>query len=297
MDLGEVDLFASSMKQANLINANLYHADLVWADLSFANLHNANLTWTHLSKTDLRNTNFAGAMLYFAEIVSANMEETNLSNAKFGWTKLGNLDLRTTVGLDHIEHLGPSTLGIDTIYRSKGDIPAAFLRGVGISEDFIRFIQNELKYQKAQINPLFISYNHKDSGFVDRIEELLQEKEIRFWRDVHDAMAGRLETQVDFAMRQNPIVLLILSKNSVESDWVQHEARLARKLELEKERDVLCPIALDDHWKTCNWPERLREQIMEYNILDFSDWRNETAFESMASKLLDGLNLFYKNEK
>jgi hypothetical protein len=144
------------------------------------------------------------------------------------------------------------------------------------------------------ISPLFISYAHKDSPFVDELEKYLNNKGIRFWRDVHHATAGRLEKQIDRAIRLNPTMLLVLSSHSVESDWVQHEARLARKLELETKRDVLCPVALDDSWKDCGWPERLREQIMEYNILDFSGWENEDALQRTFGRLLDGLDLFYK---
>jgi hypothetical protein len=145
-----------------------------------------------------------------------------------------------------------------------------------------------------QISPLFISYSHADSPFIDEVEKYLNKKGIRFWRDTHDATAGRLERQVERAIRLNPTVLLVLSKHSVRSDWVQHEARLARKLEIETRRDVLCPITLDGSWKDCGWPERLREQIMEYNILDFSEWRDEDKFRRMFSRLLDGLDLFYK---
>ena len=94
-------------------------------------------------------------------------------------------------------------------------------------------------------------------------ERYLNQQGIRFWRDIHHATSGRLERQIDRAIRLNPTVLLVLSKHSVESDWVQHEARLARKLEIETKRDVLCPVALDDSWKNYHWPERLREQIME----------------------------------
>ena len=60
------------------------------------------------------------------------------------------------------------------------------------------------------------------------------------------------------------------------------------------ERDVLCPVALDDSWKDSRWPQRLMEQITEYNILDFSDWQNEGLFESTFRKLIDGLDLFYR---
>ena len=49
----------------------------------------------------------------------------------------------------------------------------------------------------------------------------------------------------------------------------------------------------DDAWKSCRWPERLRAQIEEYNILDFSAWKDEKAFEQQWSNLVDGLKLFY----
>jgi hypothetical protein len=89
-------------------------------------------------------------------------------------------------------------------------------------------------------------------------------------------------------------VLLILSSESVKSDWVEHEARLARKLEKETGRDILCPVALEDSWKTCHWPERLREQIEEYNILDFSNWKDADSMQRMFTRLIEGLDLFYK---
>jgi len=59
-------------------------------------------------------------------------------------------------------------------------------------------------------------------------------------------------------------------------------------------RDVLCPIALDGSWKSSLWPRRLMEQIMEYNILDFSKWEDDSKFKTAFNKLIDGLELFYK---
>ena len=34
--------------------------------------------------------------------------------------------------------------------------------------------------------------------------------------------------------------------------------------------------------------------IMDYNILDFSAWEDDSKFDSMFLKLIDGLELFYK---
>jgi hypothetical protein len=150
--------------------------------------------------------------------------------------------------------------------------------------------------QALQISPLFISYSHGDGKFVDKVEKQLNTKGIRFWRDIHDMKAGRMETQIDRAIRQNPTVLLVLSEQSLGSDWVEHEVRTARQLEKDMERDVLCPIALDDSWKESKWPKRIMEQIMEYNILDFSDWEDDVKFEGMFRKLIEGLELFYKSD-
>ena len=59
---------------------------------------------------------------------------------------------------------------------------------------------------------------------------------------------------------------------------------------------MLCPVSLDDSWKTCRWPARLREQIEEYMILDFSKWQDRSTFEQQFDRLLRGLRIFYEEE-
>jgi hypothetical protein len=49
-------------------------------------------------------------------------------------------DLSTVKGLDEVHHLEPSTVGIDTLYKSRGRIPEAFLRGCGVPDEFIAHI-------------------------------------------------------------------------------------------------------------------------------------------------------------
>ena len=34
--------------------------------------------------------------------------------------------------------------------------------------------------------------------------------------------------------------------------------------------------------------------LMEYNILDFLNWQDEATLQRMFTRLLEGLNLFYK---
>jgi hypothetical protein len=317
-NLKGTNLKGANLRGANFLHASLQEAHLKLADLRGANLIGANLTKAVISQANLIKADLSGANLSSANLNATDLREANLIKAELscvflGHTVFANIDLSQTLGLEAVVHQAPSTIGLDTIQLSKGKIPVIFLRGCGLTDweiesaklydpelsnqeiDEILYKVHDLRATQAlQISPLFISYSQADSLFVDALEVHLNKKGIRFWRDVHDATAGRLEKQIDRAIRQNPTVLVILSKNSTQSDWVEHEVRTARGLEKELGRDILCPIALDDSWKTSPWPKRVMEQVMEYNILDFSAWKDTKTFQQMFIKLLDGLQLFYK---
>lgn len=315
--LFRADLNHAKLNRANLIEAHLIsgttfvHADLSGANLSDANLSEANLGHANLCDADLIGADLRGTNLNGTSLVRTRLEEARCSSTIFH-----DVNLSVTRGLERVRHDGPSGLSNSTIALSKARIPITFLKGCGFADweietaklyqpdlrnDEVLDIQQEvfrLRSQGAlQINSLFISYSHKDTEFVEAIEKRLDEKRIRFWRDVHDLKAGRLEKQIDRGMRLNPTVLLVFSKDSVKSDWVEWEVSQARKLEKELKRDVLCPVALDDSWKTCDWPGPLRRQIEDYNILDFSAWQETEFFDRQFEKLVDGLDLFYRPVK
>ena len=317
-DLAGADLTDSNLARADLTGADLIRAVLTGAvlrgtDLMGANLSDVDFRNTNLMFTDLRRANLTETDLKEANLTGAYLMGANLSNSYMGDTILGNNNLSLSFGLDTIFHLGPSRISTDTIRESKGRIPVDFLRGCGLSDLEIEYAKlynpdmsneeiNKILYkiydlranQPLQFSSLFISYSHADSAFVEKVEQQLNANGIRFWRDVHHATSGRLEKQIDRAIRHNPTVLVILSENSINSDWVQHEVRTARELEKETGRDVLCPVALDDSWKDSHWPKRVMEQVTEYNILDFSEWEDNAEFGKLFKKLIDGLELFYK---
>ncbi len=307
-NLSRATLIGASLHQATLKETRLAHTIITNADLRDVDLSSA-----YLHKTVLATTDLTGAYLYKAHFSEVYLNNSKFTNAALADTTLAATDLSPAIDLEKTNHHGPSTIGMDTLNKSKGKIPEGFLRGCGLSDTDIEYAKlsnpdlsneqtNQILYrlhelrahQAIQLSPLFISYSHNDSAFVEKLETHLNQKGIRFWRDVHDAKAGRLEKQIDQAIRQNPTVLLILSSNSIKSDWVEHEVRTARGLEKEMERDVLCPVALDDSWKSSPWPQRVMEQVMEYNILDFSAWQDDEKFGSTFNKLIDGLGLFYK---
>jgi hypothetical protein len=97
-------------------------------------------------------------------------------------------------------------------------------------------------------------------------------------------------------VRLQDIVLLVLSKQSLASNWVWLEIEWALEKEQAEGRYVLCPVALDDSWETYTRKQRIMRQVQESNILDFSAWETN-GFDVQFDKLLRGMKTNYEARK
>ena len=70
------------------------------------------------------------------------LAEADLGGCVMYQASMAGVDLRDVRGLETVQHDGPSMIGIDTIYRSKGKIPEVFLRGAGVPENFIEYMRS-----------------------------------------------------------------------------------------------------------------------------------------------------------
>src|SRR5271166_3048566 len=194
-DLHKALLPRANLSCANLGGANLQTAVLSGADLSRAELSRANLSWADLSRANLSRAHLTGANLSRTHLGGANLGTAVLSGADFSMasfieTVLANVDLRVATGLETAKHYGPSTIGIDTIYKSKGKIPEVFLRGCGVPDNFIEYMHS-LAGQAFEFYSCFISYSTKDQDFADRLYADLQAKGVRCWFAPHDIQGGK----------------------------------------------------------------------------------------------------------
>src|SRR6266566_8014370 len=151
----------------------------------------------------------------------------NLRDAIVGYTSFGDVDMSVVKNLETVKHQGPSTIGIDTIYRSQGNIPEVFLKGAGVDDTFITYIRS-LVGKPIEYYSCFISYSSKDDAFARRLYESLQSNNVRCWFAPEDLKIGdKIRTGIDEAIRMHDKLLLILSENSVESAWVEKEVETA----------------------------------------------------------------------
>ena len=122
-----------------------------------------------------------GAKLAVANLSGANLNSAGLSRAICSWTIFGDVDLSGTAGLDSVDHNGPSIIGTDTLFRSQGKIPEAFLRGCGVPDVLITF-HGSLTGAALEFYSCFISFTEADDAFSKRLYNDLQGEGVRCWR-------------------------------------------------------------------------------------------------------------------
>ena len=249
--------------------------------LGGADLTGEILIQADLTRADLRAASLGGAFLGGADLSRADLHNSDFSDARVGATVFGDNDLSTVKGLETVRHLGPSTIGIDTIYRSKGDIPDEFLRGAGVPDDFIAYIKS-LVGKPVEFYSCFISYSSKDGTFAQRLHSDLQEKGVRCWFAPEDLKMGdKFRMRIDESIRIYDKLMVILSENSIRSSWVEEEVEAAFEKERKQNKLALFPIRLDDAVMETDqpWAASLRRTR---HIGDFHSWKEHEPISEVV---------------
>jgi hypothetical protein len=302
-DFHSADLREANLSEANLLRANLYkanlstailcRANLVQADVSMANLSRADFSEADLTNADLSGSNLIGAnfrkaSLDLAQLSGAPLDKADFTNAEIGFSVLGDNDLSAVKGLETMKHRGPSTIGIDTIYKSKGNIPEVFLRGAGVPEDFITYMKS-LVGRAIEFYSCFISYSTKDSDFAQRLHADLQQKGVRCWFAPEDMKIGdKFRMRIDESIRVYDKLMVILSANSINSPWVEEEVEAALEKERKQNKPALFPIRLDAAVMETEqaWAASLRRTR---HIGDFCAWKDHDPYQKSFERLLRDL--------
>jgi TIR domain/Pentapeptide repeats (8 copies) len=277
-----LDLAGASLSGANLSNANLSRANLSNANLSRANLRGAALSEANLSRADLSNANLSRANLS-----NANLTEAGISGVYLSETVFGNTNLTEVRGLETCRHIGPSILDHRTLAKS-GPLPLAFLRGCGLPDTLINYLPSLLN-EPIQFYSYFISYASKDHAFAERLHADLQNKGVRCWFAPEDMKIGdRIRPRIDETIRLYDKLLLVLSKTSVTSQWVEQEVETALARERQQGTTILFPVRIDNTVMTLEtgWPALIRNTR---NIGDFRRWKTHGAYQQAFARLLRDL--------
>ena len=316
-NLTKANLIGANLTGADLTRANLTKAVLIKADFYTANLFKATLNGADLSGVYFRKSNLQGVNLSDASLVKADFLEADLTNADLrkttlygadfgrsimqgvqineallGWASFGNVNLSQVIGLDQIEHRGPTTVGLDTFFQSDGKISETFLRGCGVPEGFVAGMPT-ITGHPFETTTCYIRFTKEEATFAERVFEALQNKGLRCWMDQRPEKAEQMK---DIRMEKpDDKVVLCASKYSLTSWWGEDElnrtAQLEERIKKEtrKQVQVLFPLNLDGFMFSGDWNYKKEKQIARISQ-DFTGWRrNHTKFSEEIDKLAKGL--------
>jgi TIR domain len=142
----------------------------------------------------------------------------------------------------------------------------------------------------------FISYSSKDEIFAKRLFADLQDKGVRCWFAPEDLKIGtNFRSRIDEAIRVYDKLLLILSRYSTRSAWVESEVESALEKERKEKRIILIPIRLDKAIMEtkAGWPALIRKTR---HIADFEQWKAHDKYQTAFSRLIRDLTLSWATE-
>jgi hypothetical protein len=295
VDFGDLLGIPHDLTSINLRNAYIENSSFFSLDLDNSNFEGAILQNSNCYGTSFKNTNFKSANLELVNFTLASLDEADFKEAYLGNTIFGDCNLSSVKNLETCEHLHSSIIDHLTLIQSV-NLPLSFLRGCGLP-DFI--IDNISAFRSDAIifYSCFISYSSEDHEFANRLYSDLQNRGIRCWFAPENMKGGKKSyDQINDAIRLHDKLLLVVSENSMKSDWVATEIRKARIREKRENKQMLFPISISSYENIKMWElfdadfgSDLAAEIRSYHIPDFSNWRNHDNYIIAFEKLIDSL--------
>lgn len=279
--LDGADLIDANLSRALLHATSLQETDLSGASLCEADLRRANLTRANLSNADLRRANLVAALLR-----GTILRATNLSQAIIGETVFGDVDFQGAHGLEQVIHQGPSTLGVDTLYRSRGEVPEVFLQGVGMPAAHLSTCISSIREQSAWHGTCLISYALEDQAFVDQLATDLRAKGMRCWLlpGKSAQSASQNEREEEEIPRSTDHLLLVVSSHALQGGWPPRHVQQAEAFESRREKRVLFPLQLDE--TLLHTPEAWASSLRHLRkVSDFRGWTQPERYQETLGRL------------
>ena len=299
--LKKTKLIKANLRGTKLTAANLAGSDLTAADLYRANLFKANLGKSKLIKANLTKANLAKAdlsrtILSRADFSGADLSGASLAHAALYETIFGGTNFQDAVGLDNCLHHGPSTIDHRSITRSR-NLSQRFLRGCGLPDELIShyraYISNEL-----QTHTCLISCSKADLMFSRELHDNLQQQGIRCWIIPEELKGGQdLQIQVSQALGSQDKLILVLSEQSMGSEWIMEEIQSTRELEKQEQRRLIYPVAVANPSLIQSWTLmepgtfiNLAKELRQHPIPNFHDMHHEPSYNAAFNTLLQSLS-------
>lgn len=134
-------------------------------------------------------------------------------------------------------------------------------------------------YSQNHEKLVFVSYSSQDKDFVEKLTTDLKKYKLPLWFDKWEIKVGdSIVEKINSALGKITDLILILSSNSINSNWVKKELSSALMIKLKDNSVKVLPCRVDD----CEIPPII-------NDIKYADFREN--YEDSFLDLVEGLNL------
>jgi uncharacterized protein YjbI with pentapeptide repeats len=271
-DLSEALLTDADLSQARFERANLYDASLIGAELGAASFRDANLCGVNLRESHLDGADFHGA--------------------RFAFTVLAASDLSRALGLNAVVHDGPSTVGVDAFLLSRGEIPDAFLVGIGLSPLTIEYLKAVAAAEEGMLvgDALFLLFADSDRARARRLRAYLRMHRhlAWYWHEAQE-LEGHHNPDLKMRVRFHDRLLVVGSRAAAaDSRLAETIQRFLDKESSEKRRIVLGVRTDDDDAAGSLAAVPADRWLADFSGVDWEDPRN-AVFRRELDRLLAAL--------
>ena len=293
-DLDRAILSDANLSGANLTNANLQRTSLIGANLSGANLEGASFAGASLVRSDLSDAALTGTDLFQTQIWGCNLNGANLAGAALGYTVFQDCDMRGAAGLEQARHDAPSTIGVDTLYRSGGQISTAFLAGAGIPAS-VAALQETISAASPDLEECYIACRDDDEEFARQLSDGLNAQGVRTWvfseRVRGSALVSRLSSsdqeEVERWLRSYDKLVVVASSRALDTETILNDITAARDKQQGADRWLLYFVAPDDGLMRPS--SRAARTMSAENIIFDLRPGDVATYEAELAKLADAL--------
>ena len=296
-NLENVDLDLAVLSDANLSGANLSRANLSRVNLAGANLTDANLTDANFNGASFKRANLSGAIMEGADLYEAILSDVGTVGTKFagciiGYTIFQNCDLSQAEALDQVRHDAPSTVGMDSLFRSGGKLPEAFLLGVGAPEGVLAY-QKSIQDSPVLGGEYYISCAEPDVAFAHKLRDDLRSKGVRSWVFAENFRGNALvdrrstseEEEIERWVRHYDKLMVVCSQAGLDSETIRND--LAHAKDLQQTQDQWLVYVVDPDG-TLDQPRARAARNLTYEHVIF-DLRGQEAGSEGYQQGLSGL--------
>ena len=251
----EGNRLGKDLRGADLVGVDFYDQEFMFTDFGWADLRDADLCGAGLLFANMKGVDLRCAKLIEADLAGANLSDVDFKGADLGYANLRGADLSNSKNIQEANLEG-------------ANLCDANMEGTGFEWDAIL-------RKKLPKGSIFLCHSSKDKDFVRKLARELREYGARVWLDEVELKIGEsLTKRIGDAIDECDFFGIVLSNNSINSDWVQRELREALQKEIIRKKDnMILPLMLepvempsflgDRVYADFTYPEKYRDNILK----------------------------------